>query len=66
MAFTYSVLYAEGLIVAAILAQRLQTAKNTLVVGQRSKYNRYILLNSELSTTLGLIQIIYQKYQSIT
>ena len=66
MVFTYSVLYAEGLIMAAILAQRLQTAKNTLVAGQRSKYNRYILLNSELSTIHGLIQIICQKYQSIT
>jgi len=35
MAFSYSVLYAEGLIMAAISAQRLQTAKNTLTAGQR-------------------------------
>lgn len=35
MAFTYSVLYAEGLIMTAILAQRLQTAKNTLTARQR-------------------------------
>ena len=35
MAFTYSVLYAEGLIMTAIPAQRLQTARNTLAAGQR-------------------------------
>jgi len=35
MAFSYSVLYAEGLIMTAIPAQRLQTARNTLAAGQR-------------------------------
>ena len=46
MAFTYSVLYAEGLIMPAIPAQRLQTAKNILTAGQR-----YWSIGHNLSST---------------
>ena len=68
MAFTYSVLYAEGLIMTAIPARRLQTAKNILTAGQRywsighnSIVNRCFSLNQQVIINLTILCKIIAK-----